>query len=158
MINTLKETLVRHKRIISVLIAVAAIAAYMIPANSLAFAAISQSISQTNANVASNSGKYGGAFADNNFQVNVAHNSAFMKISSVGGPTNGAPGATRGVAQSIDQSNLNLATNTGDFGTASASHNTQINIASNHAKVVKASNNGGVSRYVGNSGGGVVST
>jgi hypothetical protein len=138
MFNSIGEGIRRHKKIIPAVVALAAIAAYIIPANSLALgAAISgsgnviQTQTQSNSISATNSGKYGSAFADFNFQLNDAANSAVVAISNDPAKIKDSGN----VLQSIDQSNSITADNTGDFGTASASHNTQVNSASNDASV-----------------------
>jgi hypothetical protein len=152
------EMILRHKRIIPVVVALVGIAAYMIPTNSLALAAITgsgnvaQTISQSNSISATNTGKYGGAFADNNVQTNTASNSAFVSLVSGGGSGGttwsgyvGGGGSIKNsgnVLQTIDQSNSISASNTGDFGTASASGNTQSNDASNTASVDISSHGG----------------
>jgi hypothetical protein len=164
MINSskLKEILVRHKRIIPILVAIVAIAAYMIPAH-IASAAISgnvqQAITQSNTISASNNGKYGGAFADNNFQSNTASNSAFVSIVSGGGSSGGGISGSGNVRQAITQTNSITALNTGDFGTASASGNTQSNTATNTANVHLVSGGSGGSggvpwdgKFIGSSG------
>jgi hypothetical protein len=138
MTNSMIETILRHKKLIPVVVALAAVGAYIIPANSLALgAAISgsgnvvQTQTQSNSISATNSGKYGSAFADFNFQLNDAANSAVVAISNDPAKIKDSGN----VLQSIDQSNSITADNTGDFGTASASDNTQVNSASNDASV-----------------------
>jgi hypothetical protein len=147
MFNSFVEYIGRHKKIIPVVVALAAISAYMIPANSLALGAITGSgnvvstITQSNTNTASNSGTYGGAFADFNFQANSASNTANVALSDPA--YHGKIIDSGNVLQSIDQSNSNTATNTGDFGTASASNNFQTNTATNDASVNINSDPGG---------------
>src|ERR1700730_7265260 len=142
--NSLKETLVRHKRIIPILVALVAIAAYMIPAH-IAIAAVigsgnvHQAVTQSNSVSASNSGKYGGAFADFNTLTNSATNAATVEISNHGGghyvgKIKGVVGSGN-VDQAISQSNSVTATNTGDFGIATAFDNSLSNTASNTASV-----------------------
>jgi hypothetical protein len=140
MFNSIAEGIGRHKKIIPAVVALAAIAAYVIPANSLALgAAISgsgnvvQTQTQSNSISATNSGKYGGAFADFNFQLNDASNTADVSVTN--DPGHNKIIDSGNVLQSIDQSNSISADNSGDFGTASASHNTQVNSASNDASV-----------------------
>jgi hypothetical protein len=167
--NSLKENLVRHKRIIPVIVAIVAIAAYMIPAH-LASAAVSgsgnaiQSVTQSNSVSASNSGKYGGAFADNNILTNTATNGP-NNIHIVGGPYFGNIGGASGsgvsdsgnAVQLATQSNSVTATNTGD-GTptnpaiASASNNLLTNTATNGPNNIHISNKGGGSSGVTRSG------
>jgi hypothetical protein len=165
MINSIKETLVRHKRIIPVLVAIVAIAAYMIPAH-LASAAVIGSgnvhsaITQSNSVSAFNSGKYGGAFANDNTLTNAAANVATVQISNHGGglyvgghyvgKSNGVVGSGN-VDQAISQSNSVTATNTADFGIATADHNTLTNDAANIADV-HISNHGGHKHSGGSSG------
>jgi hypothetical protein len=163
MTNTLKDIAIRHKRIIPIVVAIVAIAAYMIPAH-VASAAISgsgnvqQALTQSHSISASNSGKYGGAFADLNTLTNAAFNAATVHISNGGGGVNGIGGGSKGVsnsgnvAQLIDQSNSVTATNTGDFGAASASFNTLTNAAANTA-TVHISNHGGGYKHSGGSKG-----
>ena len=144
MINALVDIILRHKRIIPVIVALVAIGAYIIPANSLALGAISgsgnvqQAITQSNSISASNTGKYGGAFADFNFQLNSASNTADVNLVNHGGTISGSGN----VLQAISQSNSISATNSGDNGIADASHNIQVNSASNTADV-HISNHGG---------------
>jgi hypothetical protein len=162
--NSLKENLVRHKRIIPVIVAIVAIAAYMIPAH-LASAAVSgsgnaiQSVTQSNSVSASNSGKYGGAFADNNVLTNVATNGP-NNIHIVGGPYSGYIGGVSNsgnAVQQATQSNSVTATNTGDgtptnLAIASASNNLLTNTATNGPNNIHISNNGGGSSGVTRSG------
>jgi len=144
MINALVDIVLRHKRIIPVIVALVGIGAYMIPANSLALAAISgsgnvlQTVTQSNSISASNTGKYGGAFADFNLQLNSASNTADVALSNHGGTIKDSGN----VLQDISQSNSISATNSGDNGIADASHNIQANSASNTADV-HISNHGG---------------
>jgi hypothetical protein len=151
MSNSIVEFILRHKQIIPVVVALAGIGAYMIPANSLALGAITgsgnviQSVSQSNSISATNTGKYGGAFANDNTQVNSADNSAFVTLVSGGGSYVGGGGSIKdsgNVLQTIDQSNSISATNSGDFGTANANDNTQVNDASNSATVDISSQGG----------------
>jgi len=144
MINALVDIILRHKRIIPVIVALVAIGAYIIPANSLALGAISgsgnvqQAITQSNSISASNTGKYGGAFADFNLQLNSASNTADVNLVNHGGKISDSGN----VLQAISQSNSISATNSGDNGIADASHNIQVNSASNTADV-HISNHGG---------------
>ena len=144
MINALVDIILRHKRIIPVIVALVAIGAYIIPANSLALGAISgsgnvqQAITQSNSISASNTGKYGGAFADFNLQLNSASNTADVSLVNHGGKISDSGN----VLQAISQSNSISATNSGDNGIADASHNIQVNSASNTADV-HISNHGG---------------
>ena len=144
MLNALVDIILRHKRIIPVIVALVGIGAYMIPANSLALAAISgsgnvlQTLTQSNSISASNTGKYGGAFADFNLQLNSASNTANVALVNHGG----AIKDSGNVLQDISQSNSISATNSGDHGIADASHNIQANSASNSADV-HISNHGG---------------
>ena len=137
MINALVDIILRHKRIILVIVALVGIGAYMIPANSLALAAISgsgnvlQTITQSNSISASNTGKYGGAFADFNLELNSASNTADVALSNHGGKVSNSGN----VLQGITQTNSISASNTGDHGTASASNNIQSNSAANTANV-----------------------
>jgi len=136
MSDSIVENILRHKKIIPVVVALAAIAAYVIPANSLALGAITgsgnvvQTQTQSNSISATNTGKYGGAFADFNFQLNDGSNSAVVSISDPGKIKDSG-----NVLQAITQSNSISADNSGDSGTASASFNTQVNSASNDASV-----------------------
>jgi len=144
MINALVDIILRHKRIIPVIVALVSIGAYIIPANSLALGAISgsgnvqQAITQSNSISASNTGKYGGAFADFNLQLNSASNTADVSLVNHGGKISDSGN----VLQAISQSNSISATNSGDNGIADASHNIQVNSASNTADV-HISNHGG---------------
>src|SRR5438128_937270 len=127
MLNALVDIILRHKRIIPVIVALVGIGTYMIPANSLALAAISasgnvlQTLTQSNSIQASNRGSSGSATADDNNQSNDASNSATVHISNHGGKIKDSGN----VAQSISQSNSISSSNSGDQGTSSASGNIQ---------------------------------
>jgi hypothetical protein len=90
---------------------------------------VHQSIIQSNVNEAINHGDHGSATADHNTQVNSASNNADVHIKGYKVKDSG------NVHQSISQSNTNVASNSGDHGSADASHNTQVNSASNNADV-----------------------
>jgi hypothetical protein len=91
-----------------------------------------QSIDQSNTITAHNSGDSGNANANDNTQVNDAHNNAEVDISNHHG---GKIKDSGNVVQSIDQSNTITADNSGDSGNANANDNTQVNSASNNADV-----------------------
>jgi hypothetical protein len=109
-----------------------------------------QAIQQSNTNTATNTGAGGSANANNNVQINLADNKANVDIHNHG---SGSVDNSGNVAQLITQSNTNTATNNPPpppsggpifaclIGPtippcgASASGNTQINSADNHADV-----------------------
>src|SRR5438477_9480807 len=137
MLNALVDIILRHKRIIPVIVALVGIGAYMIPANSLALAAISgsgnvlQTLTQSNSISASNTGKYGGAFADFNLQLNSASNTANVALVNHGG----AIKDSGNVLEDKSLANLIKATNSGEHGIADANPKIPDNSSRNRTDV-----------------------